>query len=48
MDHRYPEYEGESWLTFRRCVESSLPGLLERKERQIAIFTSATPIAIWG
>ncbi len=47
MEHRYPEYEGESWLTFRRRVESSLTELLERKEKQIAIFTSATPIAIW-
>lgn len=46
MEHRYPEYEGESWLTFRRRVESSLPELLERKEKHIAIFTSATPIAI--
>lgn len=47
MEARYPEYEGESWQTFRRRVESSLPELLERKEKQIAIFTSATPIAIW-
>lgn len=46
MENRYPDYEGESWSTFRRRVESSLPVLFERKERQIAIFTSATPIAI--
>lgn len=47
MEDRYPEYEGESWVTFRRRVESSLPELLKRKEKHIAIFTSATPIAIW-
>ncbi|MBI1761145.1 MAG: histidine phosphatase family protein [Acidobacteria bacterium] len=47
MENRYPEYASESWLTFRRVVESSLPELPERREKQIAIFTSATPIAIW-
>jgi broad specificity phosphatase PhoE len=47
MKNRYPEYEDESWLTFRRRVESSLPELLERKEKNVAVFTSATPIAIW-
>lgn len=47
MEARYPAYEGESWLTFRQRVESSLPDLCAHSEQEIAVFTSATPIAIW-
>lgn len=46
MDH--PDAECESWADFRARVQSSLADLIERKRNeQIAIFTSATPIAIW-
>ena len=47
MQNRYPEFEGESWLSFRsrivgQCAEIEDSGT----ERTVAIFTSATPIAI--
>ena len=47
MQNRYPHFEGESWADFRgrilaRCAEIEDGGT----ERAIAVFTSATPIAI--
>lgn len=47
MESRYLDYEGESWITFRQRVECSLPTLLARAQQYVAVFTSATPIAIW-
>jgi broad specificity phosphatase PhoE len=47
MANRYPEYEGESWASFRSRIESCAAELHRQvPERAIAIFTSATPIAI--
>ena len=47
MENRYPEYEGESWAVFRSRIERCAAELTNHKsERAIAIFTSATPIAI--
>jgi broad specificity phosphatase PhoE len=49
MHNRYPDYEGESWATFRARVQSSLPDFINRDVNEsIAVFTSATPIAIWA
>ena len=47
MEGRYADYQGESWADFRQRVESSLPDLVQAPWRQMAVFTSATPIAIW-
>jgi broad specificity phosphatase PhoE len=47
MAQRYVDYAGESWDRFRTRVESSLPDLSRHNDQQIAVFTSATPIAIW-
>jgi broad specificity phosphatase PhoE len=58
MQNKYPEYEGESWASFYArvtscAVELTNNGLLgpvtgsgQQAEKSIAIFTSATPIAI--
>jgi broad specificity phosphatase PhoE len=47
MENRYPEYEGESWASFRSRIESCAADLTNHNSEQaIAIFTSATPIAI--
>jgi broad specificity phosphatase PhoE len=47
MENRYPEFGGESWMSFKgriagRCAEIEDGG----NQRAIAVFTSATPIAI--
>ncbi len=47
MENRYSDYEGESWITFRQRIEGNLPALLNYAQPQVAIFTSATPLAIW-
>src|SRR5262249_49312997 len=47
MESRYADYEGESWLTFRQRIECGLPTLLNYAQSNVAVFTSATPIAIW-
>jgi broad specificity phosphatase PhoE len=47
MENRYPDYEGESWAGFRDRIRECAEGLFsDQQERAIAIFTSATPIAI--
>lgn len=47
MENRYPEYEGESWAAFRSKIEARAAELMNHNsERSIAVFTSATPIAI--
>jgi broad specificity phosphatase PhoE len=47
MEARYPDYEGESWASFRDRIHSCSDLLLNHDpEKAIAIFTSATPIAI--
>ncbi|MEK6325763.1 MAG: histidine phosphatase family protein [Acidobacteriota bacterium] len=45
---RYPDYEGESWASFRDRIQLCAADLSSnhRSEKAIAIFTSATPIAI--
>ncbi|NOT60154.1 MAG: histidine phosphatase family protein [Acidobacteria bacterium] len=51
MNARFSEYNGESWTTFRARVQGALPPLIEKtieqtSEQTIAVFTSATPIAL--
>jgi broad specificity phosphatase PhoE len=47
MGNRYPEYEGESWAGFRaRIRECAVEFNSIKNEKAIAVFTSATPIAI--
>ena len=51
MNARFDEYTGEAWATFRARVQGALPALIEKTietatERTIAVFTSATPIAL--
>jgi broad specificity phosphatase PhoE len=49
MENRYPDYTGESWREFRKRVESCIGDLSARHgEESIAVFTSATPIAIFA
>ncbi|HKP84620.1 MAG TPA: histidine phosphatase family protein [Blastocatellia bacterium] len=47
MENRYSDYEGESWAAFRNRIENC-SGVLSNHdpEKAIAVFTSATPIAI--
>ena len=51
MNARFDEYNGESlcesWMTFRARVQGALPALIETAaEQTVAVFTSATPIAL--
>ena len=51
MNARFAEYAGESWATFRARVQGALPALIEKTiepvaEQTVAVFTSATPIAL--
>ena len=47
MENRFPEYRGEPWLSFRNRIRERAAELLSEPEGgPIAIFTSATPIAI--
>jgi broad specificity phosphatase PhoE len=47
MENRYTDYEGETWATFRQRIRDCATEFNARKdEKAIAIFTSATPIAI--
>lgn len=47
MENRYSDYEGEAWASFRERIQACATGLCsEPREKAIAIFTSATPIAI--
>ena len=48
MENRYPDYEGESWVSFRSRINQCSSDLCSNhnSEKGIAIFTSATPIAI--
>ncbi|HXU38262.1 MAG TPA: histidine phosphatase family protein [Blastocatellia bacterium] len=47
MDARYADYDGESWGSFRERIETCATDLCSSDhEKSIAIFTSATPIAI--
>ena len=54
MENRYPDYEGESWAGFRDRIKSCLgdfsgePSEESSREYEgaVAVFTSATPIAI--
>jgi broad specificity phosphatase PhoE len=48
MHNRYPDYEGEAWSSFRKRIHGCASDLSSNhgSEKAIAIFTSATPIAI--
>jgi broad specificity phosphatase PhoE len=47
MEHRYPDYGGETWSSFRDRIHSCSDVLSNHdSEKAIAVFTSATPIAI--
>src|ERR1700730_3921835 len=48
MENRYSEYEGESWTSFRSRITTCSTGLCSNHDSEgaIAVFTSATPIAI--
>ena len=48
MENRYGDYEGESWVSFRSRIDRCSSELCSNhdSEKGIAIFTSATPIAI--
>ncbi len=47
MNARFDEYQGETWATFRARVQGALPALIEiAPEQTVAVFTSATPIAL--
>jgi broad specificity phosphatase PhoE len=47
IDNRYPDYEGEAWSSFRTRIQACAADLCSNdSEKAIAIFTSATPIAI--
>lgn len=47
MENRYADYDGEAWSSFRARIHACAADLSNHNhERAIAIFTSATPIAI--
>lgn len=47
MENRYSDYDGEPWSSFRERIQGSAKDLCSNQhEKAIAIFTSATPIAI--
>src|SRR5262245_20955437 len=48
VENRYPDYEGESWASFRTRIHGCgiELGSNHKSEKGIAVFTSATPIAI--
>jgi len=46
IENRYPDYEGESWAGFRDRIKSCPADLAGESERAVAVFTSATPVAI--
>jgi broad specificity phosphatase PhoE len=47
IENRYPDYEGESWASFRSRIQACANIFSNhRSEKSIAVFTSATPIAI--
>jgi broad specificity phosphatase PhoE len=47
MENRYAEFDGESWRSFRNRIDASAAELFSNhNEKAIAVFTSATPIAI--
>ena len=47
FENRYPDYQGESWASFRSRIQARASSLaVEEDCGNIAVFTSATPIAI--
>jgi broad specificity phosphatase PhoE len=46
MERRYPDFEGESWEAFKARIVSRIERLLTHNGEAVAVFTSATPIAI--
>ena len=47
MENRYPDYEGETWTSFRTRIQACDETFCNHEaEQTIAVFTSATPVAI--
>ena len=47
MGNRFPDFEGESWPSFRERIQRCFADLFAvDNEQTVAVFTSATPIAI--
>jgi broad specificity phosphatase PhoE len=46
IENRYPDYQGESWAGFRDRIKSCLGDFSGESDGAVAVFTSATPIAI--
>lgn len=47
IENRYPEFAGESWAAFRSRIVGQCSSIEDAgNERALAVFTSATPIAI--
>ena len=47
FENRYPDYKGESWVSFRSRIQARASALaVEEDCGSVAVFTSATPIAI--
>lgn len=48
MENRYSDYDGEAWSAFRERIQARAADLCSdhHAEKAVAIFTSATPIAI--
>ncbi|HMG33477.1 MAG TPA: histidine phosphatase family protein [Blastocatellia bacterium] len=47
IENRYPDYDGESWMAFKARVQACSRDLqLKEYPRAVAVFTSATPVAI--
>ena len=47
MGNRFSDFDGESWPSFRERIQRCFADLLASEdERTVAVFTSATPIAI--
>jgi broad specificity phosphatase PhoE len=46
MENRYPADEIETWAAFRERVERRMQSMLREDPARIAVFTSATPIAL--
>ena len=45
----HPRYQGESWLAFHQRISGCRAGLAtDSDDHNIVVFTSATPIGIWG
>jgi broad specificity phosphatase PhoE len=47
IENRYPDYEGESWIDFKSRIHEAAKSIRhDDPQKAIAVFTSATPVAI--